>query len=139
MTFTAGKQEVKIKGDGLAIHTQGPQKKFLEQVEAITFSGREALKKGQEVWYITERAVFRLEEEGLTLVEISHWVDLQLDILYQMEFSPVIQEYVRYMDPRLFRDSPMGMNPEQMEVLEPEYEFWRDLRPPKPNAEKEEN
>ena len=56
-----------------------------------------------------------------------------------MEFSPVIQEYVRYMDPRLFRDSPMGMNPEQMEVLEPEYEFWRDLRPPKPSAEKEEN
>ena len=138
-TFTAGKQEVKIKGDGLAIHAQGPQKKFLEQVEAITFSGREALKKGQEVWYITERAVFRLEEEGLTLVEIAHGVDLQLDILDQMEFSPVIQEYVRYMDPRLFRDSPMGMNPEQMEVLEPEYEFWRDLRPPKPNAEKEEN
>ena len=138
-TFTAGKQEVKIKGDGLAIHAQGPQKKFLEQVEAITFSGREALKKGQEVWYITERAVFRLEEEGLTLVEIAHGVDLQLDILDQMEFTPVIQEYVRYMDPRLFRDSPMGMNPEQMEVLEPEYEFWRDLRPPKPRAEKQEN
>ena len=33
----------------------------------------------------------------------------------------------------------MGMNPEQMEGLEPEYEFWRDLRPPKPSAEKEEN
>ena len=128
-TFTAGKQTVKMKGDGLSIHTQGPQKKFLHQVEAITFSGREAVRKGQEVLYITERAVFRLEQEGLTLVEIAHGVDLQRDILDQMEFKPVIPEYVRYMDPRLFREGPMGLTPEQMEMLDPEYEFWRDLRP----------
>lgn len=23
----------------------------------------------------------------------------------------------------------MGLTPEQMEMLDPEYEFWRDLRP----------
>ena len=79
--------------------------------------------------YITEQAVFRLEQEGLTLVEIAHGVDLQRDILDQMEFKPVIPEYVRYMDPRLFREGPMGLTPEQMEMLDPEYEFWRDLRP----------
>ena len=43
--------------------------------------------------------------------------------------EPVIPEYVRYMDPRLFREGPMGLTPEQMEMLDPEYEFWRDLRP----------
>ncbi|MBQ5583909.1 MAG: 3-oxoacid CoA-transferase, partial [Ruminiclostridium sp.] len=60
-TFTAGKQEVLITEEGVDIQVQGPQKKFLEQVGAITFSGREAIRKGQEVLYITERAVFRLE------------------------------------------------------------------------------
>lgn len=137
-TFTAGKQDVRLKGEGLSIRAQGPQKKFLEKVEAITFSGREALRRGQEVLYITERAVFRLEEEGLTLVEIAHGVDLQEDILDQMEFRPVIPEYVRYMDPRLFRDGPMGLTPEQMEMLEPEYEFWRDLPAGSKSAKKGE-
>lgn len=128
-TFTAGKQEVGLKDNGLVIHTQGPQKKFRAEVASITFSGQEALRKGQEVLYITERAVFRLEEGGLTLIEIAHGVDLQRDILDQMEFQPVVPEYVRYMDPRLFRDGPMGLTPEQMKMPDTEYEFWRDLRP----------
>ena len=54
-------------------------------------------------------------------MEIAHGVDLQQDILDQMEFKPVIPEYVRYMDPRLFREGPMGLTPEQMEMLDPEY------------------
>ena len=130
-TFTAGKQDVGLRDNGLVIRTQGPQKKFLAEVESITFSGREAVRKGQEVLYITERAVFRLEKEGITLVEIAHGVDLQRDILDQMDFQPVIPEYIRYMDPRLFRPGPMGLTPEQMEMVDPEYEFWRDLRRPK--------
>ena len=31
----------------------------------------------------------------------------------------------------LFRPGPMGLTPEQMEMVDPEYEFWRDLRRPK--------
>lgn len=45
----------------------------------------------------------------------------------------MIPEYVRYMDPRLFREGPMGLTPEQMEMLDPEYEFWRG--PPGPVEE----
>lgn len=128
-TFTAGKQEVGLKDNGLMIHTQGPQKKFLKQVGDITFSGQEAARKGQDVLYITERAVFSLEPMGMTLLEIAHGVDLQRDILDQMDFQPVIPEHVRYMDPRLFRDAPMGLTSEEMSNPTGEYEFWRDLRP----------
>ncbi|MCF0123275.1 MAG: 3-oxoacid CoA-transferase [Ruminiclostridium sp.] len=132
-TFTAGKQEVGLKDDGLVIHTQGPQKKFIQKVESITFSGVEALRKGQEVLYITERAVFRLEKGGLTLIEIARGVDLQNDILDQMEFTPVVPDDLRIMDRRLFREGPMGLNPENVEKLGPAYEFWRDLRTKKDN------
>lgn len=128
-TFTAGKQEIGLRDNGLVIHKQGPQKKFLEELEAVTFSGREALRKGQTVLYITERAVFRLERQGITLIEIAHGVDLQRDILDQMGFIPAMAEHVRYMDPRLFRDMPMGLTADQMgrSHAEEEYEFWRDL------------
>ena len=108
-TFTAGKQEVAVSNDGLQIVSNGAQKKFRSQIGAITFSGIEAVKRGQEVLYITERAVFRLEKEGLTLIEIADGADLQRDILDQMEFKPIISKELRPMDTRLFRDCPMGL------------------------------
>ncbi len=108
-TFTAGKQQVEIEGEGVRVVTQGPQKKFRQEVEAITFSGAQAMKKGQEVLYITERGVFRLMPEGITLVEIARGVDLQRDILDQMEFQPVVPEDIPFMDARLFQEGPMGL------------------------------
>lgn len=112
-TFTAGKQEVKITGDGVSVVTQGPQKKFRKEVESITFSGAQARKKGQEVLYITERGVFRLEEAGITLREIAPGVDLQRDILDQMEFQPIVPAEIPFMDARLFREEPMGLTLEK--------------------------
>ncbi len=69
------------------------------------------MRKGQEVLYITERAVFRLTDRGLVLTEIARGADLQRDILDQMEFAPVIPDEVPFMDARLFRDGPMGLKP----------------------------
>ena len=47
------------------------------QVEQITYSGREALRRAQEVVYVTERAVFRLTDQGVTLIEVAPGVDVQ--------------------------------------------------------------
>ena len=111
-TFTAGKeQDIAIENDGVTIRASGHQKKFLNQVEAITFSGPEAVRKGQQVLYITERAVFRLTDKGLLLQEIARGADLQKDILDQMEFAPIIPEELPFMDARLFREGPMGLKP----------------------------
>ena len=111
-TFTAGKeQDIAIENDGVTIRASGHQKKFLNRVEAITFSGPEAVRKGQQVLYITERAVFRLTDKGLLLQEIARGADLQRDILDQMEFAPIIPEELPFMDARLFREGPMGLKP----------------------------
>ena len=63
-TMTAGGLKVKT-GDGkLEIVSEGKKKKFVSDVEQITYSGIQAAVKGQNVTYITERAVFRLRRDA---------------------------------------------------------------------------
>lgn len=107
-SFTAGGAELDISGGQLQIHREGRGHKFRSQVAQITFSGARARRLGQPVLYVTERAVFRLEPDGMRLTEIAPGVDLQADILDQMDFTPLIGT-IATMDPRLFADGPMGL------------------------------
>ena len=96
--------------DGKLVITQeGSKKKFVNEVEHITFSGTYANKVHQPVLYITERAVFQLRPEGVTLIEIAPGIDLQTQVLDQMEFMPKIAEDLKLMDERIFRDELMGL------------------------------
>ena len=61
------------------------------------------------LYFITERAVFKLTERGVTLIEIAPGVDLEKDILQHMEFTPYISENLHQMDDRLFAPEPMGL------------------------------
>nr|WP_198320825.1 malonate decarboxylase subunit alpha [Azohydromonas aeria] len=87
----------------------GSVPKFLREVEQRTYAGREALKRGQEALYVTERCVFRLHEAGLQLVEIAPGVDLERDILARMEFTPVIEGAPRLMEACIFSPAPMKL------------------------------
>jgi propionate CoA-transferase len=108
-TFTAGGLIVEIKNEKLSILQEGTSKKFVNQVEHITYSGEYGRVKEQNVLYITERAVFTLEPEGLVLQEIAPGVDLQKDILAHMDFMPVVAKDVKRMDSRIFSDGLMNI------------------------------
>ena len=88
---------------------EGAKKKFVNQVEHITFSGKYAVQVKQPVLYSTERAVFELRPEGVTLIEIAPGIDLQTQVLDQMEFMPKIAEDLKLMDERIFKDELMGL------------------------------
>ena len=109
-SFTAVDLEVECSDDGLKIVTEGKVKKFVPEVYEKTFSGDEAVKRGQFVYFVTERAVFRRSSshDVIELVEIAPGVDLQKDILDQMEFTPAISPDLKLMDPRIFRDEKMN-------------------------------
>ena len=105
-TFTTGGLKVDISDDiGLAIQKEGNIKKFVNNVEHITFSGKFALERGIEVNYVTERAVFKLTAEGLELIEIGKGIDLQKDILDQMDFTPIINKQLVQIEDSIYTNS----------------------------------
>ncbi len=87
---------------------------MVPECSEITFSGEQALKQGQEVVFITERAVFTLTEEGVVLTEAAPGVDVKKDIIDQMGFEPIISENLKQMDQRIFTDGVMGIYDEFM-------------------------
>ena len=108
-TFTAAGLKVAIENDAFKIVQEGNVKKFIDQVEHVTFSGRYALSKRQPVIYITERCVFALTDDGMALIEIAPGVDLEKDILSLMDFEPIVKGQLRLMDERIFRSAPMDL------------------------------
>ncbi len=89
-TFDAQGSKVSWSHGRLNIVQPGKVRKFVDRVERITFSGDFARKHGQEVLYVTERAVFRLMSEGLELIEIAPGIEIERDILPFMDFRPLI-------------------------------------------------
>ncbi len=108
-TFSAGDLKVSVLNGKLRIDQEGKLKKFVKQVEHVTFSGKYAILKKQQVLYVTERCVFTLTREGLELTEIAPGMEIKKDILSAMDFKPVMKEPVRLMDERIFRPEPMGL------------------------------
>lgn len=114
-TFLPGRLHV-ATGDGkLAILTEGVARKFLDQVEHVTFSGPLAISRSQPALYVTERCVFALREEGLELIEIPPGIDLERDVIVRMEFMPMIAA-PELMDPRIFRTETMGLREELLRL-----------------------
>lgn len=108
-TFMAGGLKVEVADGKLNIITEGRNKKFLDHVEQITFSGKYARESKQQILYITERAVFRLTPGGMVLIEIAPGVELEKDVLAHMDFEPIIARDLKTMDPRIFREEKMGL------------------------------
>lgn len=108
-TLTASGFAAEVADGRIGITQEGKLQKFVDEVEEISFSGRMATRRGQDVYFITERAVFRLMDGEVVLVEVADGVDPETDVVSHMGFTPRIAEEVGRMDPRLFRPEPMGL------------------------------
>jgi propionate CoA-transferase len=89
-TFEAKGVQLEVSDGHLRVSRHGEVQKLVTQVEQVTFSGQQALARGQVVWYITERAVFQLTREGLVLRELAVGVNLEHDVLARMGFRPLM-------------------------------------------------
>lgn len=97
-SFEAKGAIVDITGSGLVVRQTGQIQKLVENVAEISFSADYARHHGRNVIYVTERAVFRLAEAGIELIEIAEGVDLERDVLSRMAFRPTVSPALRAMD-----------------------------------------
>jgi acyl CoA:acetate/3-ketoacid CoA transferase len=114
--FTAGKSEISISHNRITILHDGIIPKFVESVFKVVFSGHQAMKYGQEILYVTERAVFRLTQSGIILDEVAPGIDLDKDITSKMGFMPIVGS-IKEMDKRIFNDGKMGIRDEIMQIF----------------------
>lgn len=111
-TFTTKGLQLSFSDDGdISIKEEGKVRKFVSEVNEVTFSGNEAARRGQKIYYVTERAVFQRTgaHDVIELIEIAPGVRLKEDILDQMDFEPVISSDLKEMDRRIFMDKKMGI------------------------------
>ena len=87
---------------GLRMESAG-RPKFVPQVRQVTFSAKNAIASGQQVFYVTEAAVFRLSKEGVVLEEIAPGLDPERDIFPQMAFPPRIADPLRQLPSEIFQ------------------------------------
>jgi propionate CoA-transferase len=80
---------------------EGKREKFVNQVEHLTFSAEQAQENNQVVLYVTERAVFRLEPQGLALIEIAPGLEVN-EVLGQIPFAVRVHEPVARMPEDIF-------------------------------------
>ncbi len=82
---------IQIEGGKLRVVSPGKMK-FVDKVDEITFSGREALRHGKKIFYITHVGAFQFTERGMELVRVMPGIDIQKDILDACPMKIVLPE-----------------------------------------------
>jgi acyl CoA:acetate/3-ketoacid CoA transferase len=106
--FEAG-AKLELDERGLTVAAPGKFTKMVDVVEHVTFSGKRSRELGQDVIYITERCVMRLDDGGLVAVEIMPGVDPARDILRASDGRVRVTKDATLMPMALLQDKPMGL------------------------------
>lgn len=107
-TLTSGGLEARLDG-GVQIVREGRHRKFPCRTAHVDLCGARAAERGQRVLVVTERCVFEVRAQGLTLVEVAPGIDVARDIAPFLDFELPVADSLRTMSPDLYKPGPMGM------------------------------
>ena len=109
-SFTAGGLEIEASGGRLRIVREGRTRKLLPRVEQVAFNGKVGVERGQRALYVTERAVFELQREGLLLREVAPGIDIARDVVAMLPPGIVVPAQPAEMDARIFETDAFEAN-----------------------------
>ncbi|MDY4128718.1 MAG: CoA-transferase [Peptostreptococcus porci] len=101
-TMTSNGLKTKFENGKLVILSEGKTKKFKNSIDEITFSAHQSRINEQNVILVTERCVFKYDDEGLILTEVAPGIDIESEIFGVMDFRTRISENLKLMDRKIF-------------------------------------
>ena len=108
-TLTGGGLKTKIENGNLNILQEGKNRKFVKEVNQITFSSKDALKRGQTILFNTDRGVFKIINGKITLIEIARGVRLKEDIIDQISFTIGISKKLKKISKNIYSSQKIGL------------------------------
>jgi propionate CoA-transferase len=108
--FEAG-AEIALSEAGITVEAPGKFTKMVPAVEHVTFSGQRARAQGQDVIYVTERCVMRLDAGGLVATEVMPGIDPAQDIVAASQGRVRLADDATVMPLSLLTPGPMGWVP----------------------------
>jgi propionate CoA-transferase len=111
-TLTAGDLDIEWERGKTIIRKEGRHRKFVPKLEQICYSAKMGRERCQVALFVTERAVFRIGDDGLELIEIAPGLDAERDVIALMGFRPHVARNLRAMDARIFSPALMNLGAE---------------------------
>jgi len=111
-TLTAGDLDIGWEGGRTVIRNEGRHRKFVPALEQVCYNASMGRSQGQVALFVTERAVFRVGDSGLELIEIAPGLDAERDVIANMGFRPAVARDLKAMDARIFSPGLMGLSAE---------------------------
>ena len=108
-TLTSGGLQARFPGGRIEIAQEGRHRKFRHRVGHIDLCGPAAAARGQRVLVVTERCVFEVRPQGLTLIELAPGLEPERDIAPQLDFPLLCAPQLVTMPAALFGAARMGL------------------------------
>ncbi|MEM7694811.1 MAG: malonate decarboxylase subunit alpha [Pseudomonadota bacterium] len=106
--FEAG-ATLSLGEDGLRVEAPGKFTKIVEAVEHVTFAGARGRANGQDVLYVTERCVMRVDDAGPVAIEIMPGILPERDIVGASQGRVRVAENAGLMPLALLQEAPMAL------------------------------
>ena len=108
-TLTSGGLKTEIKKGKIRILNEGKNSKFVNKVNQITFNSKQGIKNGQNIIFNTDRGVFKMINNKITLTEIAPGIRIKEDIIDKISFPIKISQKLKKISNKIYLNKNFGL------------------------------
>ena len=88
---------------------EGKKLKFVKKVNQITFNSKQAIKNGQIIIFNTDRGVFKIINNKITLIEVAPGIRIKQDIIDKISFPIKVSKKLKRIASKIYLNKNFGL------------------------------